>query len=246
MASEMVEAGEEDESSDELSAVLGKRTRESDGQEELDQLLQAMPPADPEPAVASVHGEDALEFVPLDSLYEVSPEHEAKRLGYPEPDQSRDEDAVAKEQGISFCFLCYASSGDRNDVYGKVSHVRNLKLFIQQNMTHMDMRRLAVTVQNFYNKNIRPYIQDDHLEERDTCWRRDVIYEHITDHEVTKATDALLAVKRLRALLRVCSNNVVMRDGNGGLMASPAQTNLFLKLLKEQKAAMSWAEKLAK
>ena len=239
---------EDDEASSPVShSLLGKRRREDDETDaELNRHLEAMPEAAPAPEApaGSVDAEDPVEFVPLDSLYEVTPQREAKRLGYPVPEEVRDEDTIAREQGISFCFLCYAGTGERKEVYGKVSHVYNLKTFIRRNMMDMDLKRLAITVQSFYNKNIRPYIQDAHLEEKDTVWRRDIIYEHITEHEVTKATDALLAVRRLRALLRVCSNNVVMRDDHGNMIASPAQTKLFLQLLKEQKAAMSWAEKL--
>lgn len=203
-------------------------------------LLEVEPevmPADPEPVAVAEEAEDDLEYVPLENLQGGDGLQSSvySRLGLSQEEvvDLEMEDRQAVRDGVDFCFLCHASPRCVDDPQRQNPYIKMLHDIQTEHIGKVDLNYVALMMKRYYNRSIRGYHMVE-LPLRRRTWRLDVIRNHILYHDPSPMKDALVATHRIRQLLSVCSNTLVMRDGGGQHLVDKNNVRLWLQLLKEQ------------
>ncbi len=120
---------------------------------------------------------------------------------------------VAPGRGLSpdsWCFLCEIAY-NRNEPGQEEMDI--LMQYIEEMFSKVHPSRFCYHVQQLYNNHLRQYTPNE------PRWHKRTIYRHVTEHAPTATNAAHVCDTRLRKVLDVCGDEMVVADATSGRLS---------------------------
>jgi hypothetical protein len=137
-----------------------------------------------------------------------------------------------------YCFLC--DTGQTNEEVMKNPRVEELKSYLYNNFHNTKPLTLATKAQNLYNVGIRKKT------ELDLVWRRQIIYEHVTEHHPAPriiVEDNIRTLNHVRMTLR--DNGLFKKDlnnANSKFKIDQGSLKMYMMVLQQQRVLLREAD----
>ncbi|MBL4665362.1 MAG: hypothetical protein JKY23_05365 [Nitrospinaceae bacterium] len=156
-------------------------------------------------------------------------------------DVSENGPAEEKSDQPNWCFQCHVRGSHEQFVGNTFLH--DLESIRRENYGLVSMDALTSMMQDFYNENLRPFIEP---ESDRRPWSRRVIAQHIEEHAPDSYTDCMRSMRIMRGVLRVlggrlCMSNVA--DASDQVL-NTGHTKLYMSMLVAMGKLTSQADRL--
>ncbi len=121
-----------------------------------------------------------------------------------------------------WCFLCEFMYNPQEPGQGQM---QTLMKYIDQKFCQVRAYRFCLHVQQIYNNHLRPYTPNE------PHWHKHTIYHHVAEHAATPMNAAHVCDSKLREVLRVCGDEMIVRNpSDGRLEVVESKVGLYLRV----------------